>query len=120
MTQAIAVSLLAVAGFIIALWWTNIAGIAHKIVGASMAGVAALFDNQLSDDAKEAAARRAGVQLILGGLNLTWRIALALAAAGPPSPRGFPPSWGLRDRQLSLTANAPALLGLPSGVVHSH
>ncbi|WP_170399634.1 sulfotransferase [Ruegeria arenilitoris] len=84
MTQAIAVSLLAVAGFIIALWWTNIAGIAHKIVGASMAGVAALFDNQLSDDAKEAAARRAGVQLILGGLNLTWRIALALAAAGLP------------------------------------
>ncbi|WP_377194729.1 sulfotransferase [Ruegeria meonggei] len=84
MIQAIAVSLLAVAGFIIALWWTNIAEIAHKIVGASMAGVAALFDNQLSDDAKEAAARRAGVQLILGGLNLTWRIALALAAAGLP------------------------------------
>lgn len=84
MIQAIAVSLLSVAGFIIALWWTNIAGIAHKIVGASMAGVAALFDNQLSDDAKEAAARRAGVQLILGGLNLTWRIALALAAAGLP------------------------------------
>ncbi|WP_170349875.1 sulfotransferase [Ruegeria atlantica] len=84
MIQAVAVSLLAVAGFILALWWTNIADIARGIVGASMAGVAALFDNQLSDDAKEVAARRAGGQLILGGLNLAGRIVVALAAAGLP------------------------------------
>ena len=84
MTSALAVSLLAVAGFILALWLTNIAGTAQNVVSTCMAGVTALFDNQLSDDAKEKAARQAGLKLLAGGLNLTWRIALALAAAGLP------------------------------------
>ena len=56
MTSALAVSLLAVAGFILALWLTNIAGTAQNVVSTCMAGVTALFDNQLSDDAKEKAA----------------------------------------------------------------
>ncbi|NOD32834.1 sulfotransferase [Ruegeria atlantica] len=84
MIAAIAVSLLAVAGFILALWQTNIAGTAQHVVSTCMAGVTALFDNQHSDDAKEAAARQAGLKLLVGGLNLTWRIALALTAAGLP------------------------------------
>lgn len=84
MIAAIAVSLFAVAGFILALWQTNIAGTAQHVVSTCMAGVTALFDNQLSDDAKEAAARQAGLKLLVGGLNLTWRIALALTAAGLP------------------------------------
>jgi len=84
MIYAVGVSLFAVAGFIFALWATNIVGVAHKVVAASLAGVSALFDNQLSDREKEVAARQAGVRLLIGGLSIGWRIVVALAAAGLP------------------------------------
>ncbi|WP_420587430.1 sulfotransferase [Ruegeria sp.] len=84
MMQAVLVSLFAVAGFICALWWTNIAGVARTVITASLTGVSSLFDNQLSDREKERAARQAGIRLLIGGGNIAWRIALALALAGLP------------------------------------
>ena len=80
----IAISLLAVAGFGVALWRTRIVEVAHRASSTTMAGLSAMMDSELDDDAKEVAVRRAGFGLIVQSLNLFWRFCVALAAAAAP------------------------------------
>jgi hypothetical protein len=84
MTAAIAVSLLAVAGFALALWWCRIAATAGKAANLSVAGLMAMLDSELDDDAKEVAVRRAGLALLVAGVDILWRFGVALAAAAAP------------------------------------
>lgn len=84
MILPIAVSLVAVAAFALLLWWTDIAGVARLAADRSTAGVGAMFDAQLDDDAKEAALRRAGLLMLASAWQVGWRFALTLAAAAAP------------------------------------
>ena len=84
MILPLAVSLLAVAAFGLALWRTNIARQASIAVDRSTAGVGAMLDPQLDDDAKEKALRQAGFKLLASAWQLAWRFALTLAAAVAP------------------------------------
>ena len=84
MILPLAVSLVAVAAFGLALWRTNIARQASTAVDRSTAGVGAMLDPQLDDDAKEKALRIAGFKLLASAWQLAWRFALTLAAAVAP------------------------------------
>ncbi len=84
MILPIAVSLLAVTAFALVLWRTDIAGVARQTVERSSAGVGAMLDPQLDDDAKEAALRAAGLRLLASAGGIAWRFALALAALAAP------------------------------------
>jgi hypothetical protein len=84
MIPALAISVLAVLGFGAGLWLTGIAASAQALLRETQAGVAAMTDRELDDDAKERAVRRAGFRLIGGAFGLAWRIALALGAAAVP------------------------------------
>ncbi|MEM6903933.1 MAG: sulfotransferase, partial [Pseudomonadota bacterium] len=78
------VSLLAVAGFAVALWFGRILNVAQNALGEIAGGLTAITDKALDDDAKEAAVRRAGFALIKASFGILWRFALALAAAAVP------------------------------------
>ncbi|MFD1510046.1 sulfotransferase [Lacimonas salitolerans] len=84
MSLALTISLLAVLGFGAMLWLTGIGATALALLHETQAGVAAMTDRELDDDAKERAVRRAGLRLIGGAAGLAWRIALALGAAAAP------------------------------------
>lgn len=84
MIVLILVSLLAVAGFGVVLWKSRIASVAKSALDTTMAGLSAMMDSELDDDAKEIAVRRAGLSLIAASFNIFWRFALALAAAAAP------------------------------------
>lgn len=84
MILPIAVSLFAVAAFALVLWRTDIARVARLAVERSSAGVGAMLDPQLDDDAKEAAMRAAGLRLVASAWGIAWRFALALAAVAAP------------------------------------
>ncbi len=84
MMNALAVSLLAVAGFGIGLWRSHIVTVARAAIATAMSGITAMMDSELDDDAKEVAVRRAGFALIRAALGLCWRLALSLALAALP------------------------------------
>lgn len=84
MILALAISLLAVLGFGAMLWLTGVGATARALLRETQAGVSAMTDRTLDDDAKERAVRRAGLRLIGGAAGLAWRIALALGAAAAP------------------------------------
>lgn len=84
MILEILVSLLAVAGFGLALWWTGIASVARNAMRMVMTGLSSMMDSELTDNAKEVAVRRAGLGLIVASFNIFWRFCVALAAAAAP------------------------------------
>ncbi len=84
MILEIAASFLAVAVFSLALWWLRIMPIAHYVLKTTMAGLSAMMDSELDDDAKEIAARRAGLGLIGASFSIFVRFAVALVAAALP------------------------------------
>jgi hypothetical protein len=79
-----AISLLAVTGFALALWWARIAPVARDALQATTRGLSSMMDSELKDDAKEVAVRRAGLDLIVAGFRICWRFLVALAAAAIP------------------------------------
>lgn len=84
MILQILVSLLAVVGFGLGLWLTGVAGAAQKAMQGTMAGISAMLDADLDDDAKEVQVRRAGIGLIVAAFRIFLSFALALAAAALP------------------------------------
>lgn len=84
MILEIGISLLAVAGFGLALWWCRIPAVANSALQASLGGLMPMLDSELGDDAKEAAVRRAGVDLIVASFSILWRLGVALGAAAVP------------------------------------
>ena len=84
MIAAVTVSLLAVAGFALALWQLRVVAVARSVPATTMSGLAAMTSREMDDDAKEIAVRRAGLALIAAAFGLSWRFAAALAAAALP------------------------------------
>ena len=80
----LAVSLVAVIGFGLALWRTRPVPVARNAIRATMAGISSMTDSELDDDSKEVAVRRAGISLILASFSIFWRFLLALAIAAIP------------------------------------
>ena len=84
MIAAVTVSLLAVAGFALALWQLRVVAVARSVPATTMSGLAAMTSREMDDDAKEIAVRRAGLALIAAAFGLSWRFAAALTAAALP------------------------------------
>lgn len=84
MIREVGVSLVAVAGFGLVLWWSRIAAATNKAVTLSTAGLAAMLDGDLDDRAKELAVRRAGLGLIATSFSVLWRLCVAVAVAAVP------------------------------------
>lgn len=84
MILGIVVSLVAVAAFAFVLWRGRIVAVARGSLQGAMAGLSAMMDSELDDDAKEVAVRRAGLGLIVSAFSLFWRFALALGLAAAP------------------------------------
>ena len=84
MIPAFLISCCAIAGFGGVLWYSAILTVARQTVSVAMAGLNAMLDNALDDDAKEVAVRRAGFALFGAAFGIAWRFALALAAAYLP------------------------------------
>ena len=84
MIAAVTVSLLAAAAFAFALGRVQLVPVARGAMQATTAGLGALTNSELDDDAKEIAVRRAGFTLIGSAFGLFWRIGLALLAASAP------------------------------------
>ncbi len=80
----ITISLVAVTGFGLALWWTRIVSVANHAMSSTMDAVSTMMDRELDDDTKEVAVRRAGLRLIGSGFGIFWRFAIALLAAAAP------------------------------------
>jgi hypothetical protein len=80
----LAVSLIAVVGFVLVLWWTRPVPVARNAIRATMAGISSMTDSELDDDAKEIAVRRAGIGLIGASFSILWRFLFALATAALP------------------------------------
>jgi hypothetical protein len=79
-----AISLLAVAGFGLALWWIQIARVAREALNTAIAGLSSMMDSELDDYAKEEAVRSAGFALIVVSFGIFWRFLIALAVASAP------------------------------------
>lgn len=84
MIAEIGISLLAVAGFGLALWGCRVTATTENALDTSLAGLMSMLDSGLDDDAKEVAVRRAGIALIAAGFGLLWRLGVALAIAAAP------------------------------------
>ena len=84
MILEVGISLLAVAGFGVALWRCRLVAATERTVASSVDGLMSMLDSELDDRAKETAVRRAGFALIVSGFGLLWRSAVALAAAAVP------------------------------------
>ncbi len=84
MIAEVVVSLLAVAGFALALWGCRVTATTDRALDTTLAGLMSMLDPGLDDDAKEVAVRRAGFALIAAAFGLLWRLAVALAAAAAP------------------------------------
>ena len=84
MILEILISLVAVAGFGLGLWATGLVRTSQKALQDTMAGVSALLDSDLDDDAKEVAVRRAGLGLIISAFRIFLSLALALIVAAVP------------------------------------
>lgn len=81
---ALLVAIASVACFAVVLVRSRIIVFARDISSASSAGVTAMLDAGLDDDAKERAVRQAGLRLLKLSWQIGWRIVLALAAVGVP------------------------------------
>ena len=84
MMREVGISLLAVAGFGLALWRCRIVAVTENVVSLSLAGLMSMLDAELDDRAKEVAVRRAGLDLIVTSVNILWRLGLALGVAALP------------------------------------
>lgn len=84
MIREIGISLLAIAGFGLALRWSRIVAATEDAMKLSMAGLMSMLDSELDDDAKEVAVRRAGVDLTVASFSIFWRFSVVLAAAAAP------------------------------------
>ena len=84
MIAELAISLLAVAGFGLAMWGCRVAATTDRALDTTLAGLMSMLDPGLDDDAKEVAVRRAGFAVIAAAFGLLWRLGLALAAAAAP------------------------------------
>jgi hypothetical protein len=73
-----------VAAFAFVLARSRVAAVAHDLVGAVTTGVTSMLDSSLDDDAKERAVRTAGLRLLGGAWQVTWRLALSLASVVAP------------------------------------
>jgi hypothetical protein len=78
------VAISAVAAFAFVIARSRVAPVARKLAGVITAGVTAMLDSSLDDDAKERAVRVAGLRLLAGSWQVAWRLALALAAVAAP------------------------------------
>ena len=78
------ISILAVTGFGLALFWLRIPVVAQGALQATSQGISAMFDGALDDDAKEVAVRRAGLRLIGTAFSILWRTGAALTLAALP------------------------------------
>lgn len=112
MIAALGVSLLAVIGFCWALWRTRLAAVAERAADQGMAGVMAVLDPELGDDAKEVAVRRAGLGLVGASFGIAWRFALALAAVAPPILAADGLGLASRDRVLQLMTRLDWILAV--------
>lgn len=74
------VALASVVCFAIVLLRSGILEIARAVPATATAGVTAMLDADLDDNAKEVAVRRAGLRLVGQAWRVAWRLALALAA----------------------------------------
>ncbi|MBE9640957.1 sulfotransferase [Salipiger mangrovisoli] len=81
---ALIVAIASVMCFSLVLVRSRILTVAREISSTSTAGVTAMLDSSLDDDAKERIVRDAGLQLIKLSGQVGWRILLALAAVGVP------------------------------------
>jgi len=81
---ALSVSLLAVAAFGLALWKSGVVGVSQDAISNAFAGLSAMVDRELDDDAKELAVRRAAFTLLKAAFSIALRFALVLAAAAVP------------------------------------
>lgn len=84
MILQILISLFAVAGFGLGIWATGLLGTSQRALKDTMAGVSAMVDSDLDDDAKEIAVRRAGLGLIVSAFRIFLSFAVALTAAALP------------------------------------
>jgi hypothetical protein len=84
MILEILVLFLAVAGFGFSLWYFRVTSLATGAIDGAMAGLSAMTDSALDDDAKEAAVRRAGFGLIAAAVGMIWRFGLALFLSALP------------------------------------
>ena len=98
----IIVSLFAVLGFGLILWLTDVVGQARKATRTTLSAISGMMDSELDDDAKEIAARRAGIGLIISAIQVFWRFALALAVAAVPIYAADAVGLAPRDDVLSL------------------
>lgn len=78
------VSLVGVLGFALGIYLSNIVSTARGVIGQANGGLSAMLDSALSDDEKEAAVRKAGIALVLGGGSILWRLVICLAAVAAP------------------------------------
>ncbi len=81
---ALLVAIASVACFAMVIVRTRIVAVAQEISGTSAAGVSAMLDAELDDDAKERAVRNAGLGLLKLSWQVGWRIVVALASVALP------------------------------------
>ena len=117
MILEIAVSLLAVAGFSLALWWLRITAATGKAVDLSVAGLMAMLDSELDDAAKEVAVRRGGLGLLVASVDILWRFGAALAAAAAPILLADGLGLVARDAVLQLMVRLDYLLVVSAGAI---
>ncbi len=102
----------AVLGFALVLAASRIGAAVRRVVRGALDGITAMLDPDLDDLAKERAARRGGVRLLGGAFGLTWRVGLALGAAGlvvlGADATGLEPA----DRVLDLMASLGFIVGI--------
>lgn len=78
------IAILATLSFAVTFYITKIVAVSQTTIGSANKGVVSMFDNELDDDQKEAAIRKAGIELILGGFQILWRVLVCLLAAAAP------------------------------------
>lgn len=84
MVIVVLVSLLAVAGFGLALWKSGVMPVAKTAVSTAFSGLSVMMDRELDDDAKEAAVRRAAFSLLKAAVSIAARFVCVLATAAVP------------------------------------
>ncbi len=84
MIIALAVSLVAVAAFAVAIWRSRIILVSREAIASAFTGLSAMVDSELDDTAKEVAVRAAAFTLLKAALSIALRFAFVLAAAAFP------------------------------------
>ncbi|NEX17463.1 MAG: hypothetical protein C1943_12760 [Halochromatium sp.] len=81
---AVAVAVASMACFLVVLKLTAVHRVLAMIPSTAVAGVTAMLNTELDDDAKEHAVQQAGLRLLILAWQISWRIALALGSVGIP------------------------------------